>query len=80
MNIKQKRDFGALVGRESLAVRALEIAQEIVDTGSYKRAIHGAGQLKVIAEACTFDEYWDEKASAGQYNEETRAKMLLNID
>ena len=78
MKIKRKREYGAIVGRKGLAKRALEIAQEIVDDGSYKRAIRGAGQLKVIADACTFDEYWHEKASEGQHEEEIRVEQIIS--
>ena len=46
---------------------ALEIAQEIVKDGSYKGAIAGAGKMQAVVKACTFDEYWDEKATAGVY-------------
>jgi hypothetical protein len=37
--------FKKMGGREGLAERALEIAREIVESGSYNRAIAGAGQL-----------------------------------
>lgn len=70
MNIKEIRGVGELLGRAGLAERALEIAKEIVADGSYKRAIKGAGQLKVIAGACGFDEYWSGKVAAGESVEE----------
>lgn len=65
MKIVELRKFGRILGREGLAQMALEIAQDIVKDGSYKRAIIGAGKMQAIVKACTFDEYWDEKASAG---------------
>ena len=78
MKISEKRAFGELVGRKGLADRALEIAKEIVEADSYKRSIRGAGQLKVIAQACTFDDYWDEKASEGQHEEEIRVEQIIS--
>ena len=65
MRIAELRNHGAKLGREELAKRALDIATEMVTDGSYKRAIKGAGQLKVIADACSYDDYWDEKAGLG---------------
>ncbi len=76
MNIKKIRAVGEKIGREGLAKRALEIAKEMVDDGSYKRAIKGAGQLKVIAQACGFDDYWTEKAWRG---EDCEQGNLLNF-
>lgn len=69
MKIAELRKHGASLGREELAKRALAIANEMVADGSYKRAIKGAGQLKVIADACSYDDYWDEKASMGHNSE-----------
>ena len=58
--------FQKMGGREGLAKRALLIAKEITEQGSYKRAIAGAGQLKVIAEISQkADEYWREIVTRG---------------
>jgi len=65
MKVVELRRFGAVLGREGLAQLALEIAQEIVKEGSYKGAIAGAGKMQAVVKACTFDEYWDGKATAG---------------
>ena len=78
MKISEKRAFGEMVGRKGLAERALEIAKEIVEADSDKRAIHGAGQMSVLFEACTFDDYWQEKSRSGKYNEEIRIESLLD--
>ena len=77
MKIKEIRKAGDKLGRVGLAERALEIAKEMVADGSYKRAIRGAGQLKVIAQACTFDDYWQEKSDSGEYSEHGRMKGVL---
>lgn len=61
--------FDANGGREGLAKRVLEIATEIVRSGSYKRAIAGAGQMRALAEICEADTYWDEKCSFGYRTE-----------
>ena len=70
MKIAELRKFGTVLGREGLAQLALEIAQEIVKDGSYKGAIAGAGKMQAVVKACTFGEYWDEKATAGVYSGE----------
>jgi hypothetical protein len=78
MKIKKIREAGSVLGREKLAIRVLEIAKEIIEDGSYKRAIRGAGQMKVVAKACGFDEYWDEKAMSGEINEEYNITQAAN--
>ena len=57
--------FEAMGGREGIANRILEIAKEMVEVNSYKRAVVGAGQMQHLAELCESDDYWDEKASYG---------------
>lgn len=76
MKIKEIRGFGEIMARKGLAERSLEIAREMVDDGSYKRAIKGAGQLHVIFQACSFDDYWDEKAKAGESFEQLKLANL----
>lgn len=61
----QLREVGAKIGRDRLAERALEIARGMVESGDYRRAIAGAGQLFAIATACGGDSYWREKADSG---------------
>ena len=80
MKIKEIREAGSILGREKLAIRALEIAREIITDGSYKRAIKGAGQMKVVAKACGFDDYWDEKARIGEINEEYNLSCVAKRD
>lgn len=70
MKPKEIREAGSTLGREKLAIRVLEIAKEIVEDGSYKRAIRGVGQLKVVAMACGYDAYWDEKMTGGEISEQ----------
>ena len=65
------------MGRKGLGERALEIAQEMVNDGSYKRAIEGAGQLEVLAKSCTFDCYWDEKRCIGRNREESKMQHVI---
>ena len=64
--------FKALGGRSGIADRILEIAKEIVVDNSLKRAVIGAGQLKLLAEICEADDYWGEKARLGFLNEKER--------
>jgi len=62
--------------REEIAVRAIEIAQMIVD-GSYKNAVSGIGRMKVLSE-CVIDEYWDEKMNKGECLETYYLKSRMN--
>ena len=78
MKIAKLREAGDILGREGLALRALQIAKEIVEDGSYKRAIQGAGQLEVLAKACTFDDYWDEKRHIGIRKEECFMEQVID--
>lgn len=77
MKIAKLREAGDILGREGLALRALQIAKEIVEDGSYKRAIQGAGQLEVLAKACTFDDYWDQKRYIGIHKEEFYMEQVI---
>jgi len=79
MNKKAKQArFDAMGGREGIALRILEIANEIV-SGSYKRAVAGAGQMKLLAELCEADTYWDEKMSYGYSTEERIANGAKKV-
>jgi hypothetical protein len=57
--------FDAMGGRTGIAERILEVAKQIVEVDSYKRAVIGAGQIRLLAELCDSDDYWSEKASYG---------------
>ena len=71
MHKKMKRKlFEDLGGRAGISERILEIAKEITETDSLKRAIIGAGQIRFLAEACMADTYWDEKEHYGYSTEE----------
>lgn len=64
-----RKIFEEFGGRQALAERVLEIAREIIDTNSYKRAIVGAGQIQALADLCESDSYWDEKRFKGYCSE-----------
>ena len=67
MNKKSSRArFEANGGREGVALRILEVAKQIVERGSYKRAVAGAGQMKALFDLCKADSYWHEKATYGE--------------
>lgn len=67
MNKKQAGEyFKRMGGRAGLAERAVKICEEVAESGSYKRAIAAAGQLKAIAEVCEkADDYFGEIANRG---------------
>ena len=70
MKIKDKRIAGEILGRDGISDRILLIAKNIVENGGRKNAIMQAGRMKLLAEASTYDEYWHEKSSIGEYREE----------
>ena len=77
MKIAELRKAADILDREGIALRALAIATEIVNNGSYKRAIEGLGQMEVLAKSCTFDCYWDEKRFIGKRREEFRMEGVI---
>lgn len=64
--------FDAIGGRAGISARIIEIARQIVEVDSYKRAVIGAGQIQLLAELCDADDYWSEKA---HYGHETEARI-----
>lgn len=70
MKIAEKRKAGEILCRDGISERILEIARDIVNEKSYKNAIIRAGQISVLVEAASYDEYWNEKASMGKCSEE----------
>ena len=69
MKIAKKREAGEMLGRAGIASRIIALANNIAD-GNFKNAIEKAGQISVLVEAATFDDYWNGKASAGKHREE----------
>ena len=67
IKIAKAREAGNILGREGLSKRVIELVNEF--DGSYKGAIMLAGKLSVIAKACTFDDYWHQKARMGEVSE-----------
>jgi hypothetical protein len=68
MKISKKREVGEKLGRGGISQRIITIASEISE-GTYKEAIEKAGQISVLVESASFDDYWHEKAKSGQYLE-----------
>jgi hypothetical protein len=63
---KDLRRIGTKMGRAVIAERALAIAKQIVDDGSYKNAIAGIGRMTSLASCCGEDAYWSEKLMFGK--------------
>lgn len=68
MKKARKREAGAILERGGIAQRIIQIATEIA-AGTYKNAIEQAGQIAVLVEAASYDDYWDEKAELGRQRE-----------
>ena len=66
---KNMKRIGKKMGRELIAQRALAIAKQIVESGSYKNAVAGIGRMMELGSACNFDEYWKEKRDIGRDKE-----------
>jgi len=69
MKIAQKRKAGEMLGRSGIASRIIALAEDIAN-GSYKNAIERAGQISVLIDSASYDDYWDEKASIGKWREQ----------
>lgn len=68
MRIVKKRAAGSILGRDGISMRIIKLAEDI-SQGSYKNAIEKAGQIVMLVDAATFDEYWDEKTGIGKRRE-----------
>ncbi|MEK6772357.1 MAG: hypothetical protein AABY64_00330 [Bdellovibrionota bacterium] len=64
---KDLKKCGERLKRQGLSERVFTLVDEFnkPENRSYKNAMVLAGRLKAIAQAATFDSYWDEKMSAG---------------
>lgn len=75
MSIQSLRDWkelkkqGQRLKRQGLSERVFTLVDEFNQNRSYKNAMVLAGRLKAVAQAATFDSYWDEKMSAGYRSE-----------
>ena len=76
MKISEKRKVGEKLGREGLAQAIMALALQIA-SGTYKDAVAGAGKMSVLAEACTYEEYWEEKMLSGKYSQESCFERIL---
>lgn len=71
MSIQSLKDWKALkaqgtrLGRDGLSERVFCLVDEFNENRTYKNAMVLAGRLKAIAQAATYDSYWDEKMSLG---------------
>lgn len=64
---KNLKKQGNRLGRAGLSERVFTLVDEFnsSENRSYKNAMVLAGRLKAIAQAATFDSYWNEKMSQG---------------
>lgn len=61
------REYCAHLGREGVAKRIIEIAQDIVkQEGAYQSTLRNAGKIRMLTTGCSFDSYWDEKQGIGR--------------
>ena len=65
MKIAAKRKVGEQLGRAGIAGRIIALANNIIIAGSYIKAVERAGQIHVLVDAASCDDYWREKANIG---------------
>lgn len=66
-NGKIMRAYCKKLGREGVAKRIIEIAEEIVkQEGAYQSTLRNAGKIRMLTIGCKWDCYWDEKQYLGQ--------------
>lgn len=71
---KDLKSQGERLKRQGLSERVFTLVDEFNENRSYKNAMVLAGRLKAIAQAATFDSYWDEKMSSGFHFEKDDLK------
>ena len=77
MRIKEKRKAGELLGRDGISERIISLAVDIA-SGSYKNAIERAGQISVLVDSATYDEYWQEKSESGKRREADILSVMVD--
>ena len=66
---KNLKKYGAKLGRKELAERVLECVECMQKDSHYQGVIEFVGRMKAIAQACSYDSYWDEKVHKGFHTE-----------
>lgn len=67
------------LGREGVAKRIIEIAEEIVkQEGAYQSTLRNAGKIRMLTTGCSFDSYWDEKQRIGRSDMVEEAEHFLS--
>lgn len=60
------RSYCEFLGREGVAKRIIEIAEEIVkQEGAYQSTLRNAGKIRALALGSKWDSYWSEKQQIG---------------
>jgi len=77
MNIKRKREAGAVLGRAGISAEIIKLCKIVAENENYKEAIKIAGQIKVLAESATCDSYWRGKMNVGITNQEFEFDYML---
>lgn len=68
-NGKIMREYCRLLGREGVAKRIIELAEEIVkQEGAYQNTLKNAGKIRALAMGANVDSYWGEKQLIGFYD------------
>lgn len=63
---KKLRKYCSLLGREGVAKRIIEIAEDIVkQEGAYQTTLINAGKIRALAMGAQEDCYWGEKQGLG---------------
>ena len=72
------RKYCAKLGREGVAKRIIEIAEEIVKKeGAYQSTLINAGKIRALAMGANEDCYWGEKQEHGFYQMVNEAEWEL---
>lgn len=72
------KKYGEKLGRDGIAERIIKLCGDVVKAKSYKKSVIISGQIRALAMACQYDDYWDEKMSKGFGEELTKAKIVIN--
>ncbi len=62
---KELKAIGEKLYRPGISDRALEIAKELIEDGSRKKAVECIGRMAALYQCCKADDYWEEKSNGG---------------
>ena len=77
MKIAKRREAGQILGRAGISDEIIKVCKRVAESENRKDAAKAAGEISVLFQACTFDEYWREKSIGGEWAMETKLLSII---